>query len=153
MDKNQLMQKSDILLLIREQLQNNIRELNSSLEIQHSASNIDEGDTKDPEDFSQQSESRDLEMGLQIQLDNALLQLEKLDEFSSRKTSGSENGAIVETDKNLFYLGISLSPLHIDGKELYGVSPNSPAYNAIKGMSQGDQFTIGNNDHNIINIF
>ena len=65
------MQKTEIIQLIRGRLEDNIRELTNSLETQRSASNIDEGDTKDPEDFSQQSESRDMEMALQIQLDSA----------------------------------------------------------------------------------
>ena len=54
------MQKTQIIQLIRGRLEDNIRELTNSLETQRSASNIDEGDTKDPEDFSQQSESRDM---------------------------------------------------------------------------------------------
>ena len=147
------MQKTEIIQQIRRRLEDNIRELTNSLETQRSASNIDEGDTKDPEDFSQQSESRDMEMALQIQLDTALAQLSKLDDFSGRKTNGTESGALVETDKNWFYMGISFSPMRIGDKELYGVSPDSPAFNSIKGKSTGDHFTIGNNDHRILNVY
>jgi hypothetical protein len=147
------MQKTEIIQLIRGRLEDNIRELTNSLETQRSASNIDEGDTKDPEDFSQQSESRDMEMGLQIQLDTANAQLSKLDDFSGIKTTSAEPGALVETDKNWFYLGISLSHMPVDDKELYGISPDSPAYNSIKGKSSGDHFTIGNNDHKILNVY
>ena len=92
-------------------------------------------------------------MALKIQLDNALLQLEKLNEFSSKKISGVENGALVETDKNWFYLGVSLSHLQVEDKELYGVSPNSPAYNSIRGKSTGDHFSIGKNDHEIVGVY
>lgn len=147
------MQKTEILQQIREKLEDNIRELTNSLETQRSASNIDEGDTKDPEDFSQQSESRDMEMALQIQLDSAQAQLNRLEEFSGRKSNGTESGALVETDKNWFYMGISFSPMKVGDKELYGVSPDSPAYNSIKGKSSGDRFTIGNNEHRILNVY
>ena len=147
------MDKPEILRKVRELLENNINELNRSLDAQQSASDMDEGDTLDPEDYSQQSESRDKVMALRIQLDAARAQLSRLDDFSGRKVNGSESGALIETDKNLFYMGISFSPMKIDGKELYGVSPDSPAFNAIKGKSPGDTVRIGNADHTIQNIY
>ena len=146
------MKKKEILQLIREKLENNIHELNSSLDALKSASDIDEGDTRDPEDFSQQSESRDKEMAMQIQLDAAHAQLSKLDDFSEKMAGTAEAGALIETDRNWFFMGISFSPIGIDGKELYGVSPDSPAFNAMRGMAKGDKFTIGNHEHTIKNI-
>ena len=146
------MEKRAIMQMIRERLENNVRELTNSLEAQQSASDIDEGDTRDPEDFSQQSESRDKVMALQIQLDTARAQLAKLEDFSGKKINGAETGALVETDKNWFYLGVAFSTLKVDGKELYGVSPDTPAFNVIKGKSKGDHFKIGNNEHTVVNI-
>lgn len=146
------MNKKEILLLIREKLENNIYELTRSLDAQRSASDIDEGDTRDPEDFSQQSESRDKEMALQIQLDAAHAQLIRLDEFSGKMVSIAETGALIETDHNWFFMGISFSPINAGGKELYGVSPDSPAFSAMRGKSEGGKFTIGNNEHTIASI-
>ena len=147
------MDKKEILQRIRESLENNVRELSNTLESQQSASDIDEGDTRDPEDFSQQSESRDKAMAFQIQLDTARAQLSRLEDFSTKKISGAEPGAIVETDKNLFYLGVSLSPMQIGNKELYGVSPDTPAFNAIRGKSKGDTFKVGTHEHTIKDIY
>lgn len=147
------MEKSDILRSIRLTLENNVRELENSLEAQRSASDIDEGDTRDPEDFSQQSESRDKVMALQIQLDAARAQLGKLEDLSGKKVNAAEAGALVETDKNWFYMGIPVSAMKVDSKELYGVSPDSPAFNAMKGKSEGETFVIANNEHTILNIF
>ncbi|HUR29777.1 MAG TPA: hypothetical protein VMZ69_00025 [Saprospiraceae bacterium] len=147
------MNKQEVLQRIRESLENNVRELSNTLESQRSASDIDGGDTRDPEDFSQQSESRDKEMAFQIQLDAAQAQLGKLDDFTGKKITGAEPGAIVETDKNLFYLGISVSPMHIGNKELYGVSPDTPAYNAIRGKAKGDTFNVGKHEHTILDIY
>ena len=146
------MDKKKILQLIREKLENNIHELTSSLDAQRSASDIDEGDTRDPEDFSQQSESRDKEMALQIQLDAAHAQLSKLDDFSGKSVTSADVGALLETDLNWFFMGISFSPISVGGKELYGVSPDSPAFGAMRGKSKGDKFMIGNNEHTIVNI-
>lgn len=151
--KGTFMDKTKILQLIREHLENNINVLTESLDSQQSASDMDEGDTLDPEDYSQQSESRDKVMALQIQLDTARAQLSKLEDFSGRKVNGTESGALVETDKNWFYMGIALSSIKAGTKELYGISPDSPAYNAIKGKSIGDKFKIGNADHKIVGIF
>ena len=149
--KMETMTKGEILQRIREKLESNVRELESSLESLRSASNIDESDTLDPEDYSQQSESRDREMAMQLQLDAAHAQLARLEDFSGKKVSIAESGALIETDRNWFFLGISLS-LNVDGKELYGVSPDTPAFNPMKGKSMGEVFKIGNNEHRIINI-
>lgn len=152
MAKNQHMEKSKILRSIRLTLENNVRELENSLEAQRSASDIDEGDTRDPEDFSQQSESRDKVMALQIQLDAARAQLGKLEDLSGKKITTAEAGALVETDRNWFYMGIPLTSMKIDSKELYGVSPDSPAFNEMKGKTTGETFSIGGNVHVIMSI-
>ena|SRR5688572_24682841 len=149
--KMKTMTKGEILQRIREKLEGNVRELESSLESLRSASNMDESDTLDPEDYSQQSESRDREMAMQLQLDAAQAQLVRLEDFSGRKVSIAEPGALIETDRNWFFLGISMS-LNVDGKELYGVSPDTPAFNAMKGKAIGDVFKIGNHEHRILTI-
>ncbi len=142
-----------MLQIISRQLENNMKELSISLEDYKAASNIDEGDTIDPEDFSQQSEQKEMQYQMQIQLDNARAGLNRLQEFSGKQFSIAKSGALVETDKNWILLGISFPAIHVGEKELLGISPESPAYAVIKGKSIGESFKLGNNSFNIIGIY
>ena len=136
------MDREAILQIVSDHLQNNIEELAKSLENYRAASDLDEGDTKDMEDFSQQSESIDMQRQLQIQLDVAQDTLAAL----------NESGELVETDKNWFLLGLSIPPVPVGNKELLGISPESPAYAVINGKAKGDSFKLGNNTYKILNI-
>ncbi|MDQ3016337.1 MAG: hypothetical protein M3R25_06435 [Bacteroidota bacterium] len=146
------MNKNDILRRIEHTLRNNIHELTSALNDYEAGANLDEGDTMDPEDYSQQSEQRDLKMQMQIQLDQANNQLSKLQGFANKVSSIVEPGALVNTDKNIFFIGLSLSAQPIDGFDLYCISTDSPAYNAMRGKSEGDHFDIGKETHKITSV-
>jgi hypothetical protein len=147
------MNKEDILKKVSIHLENNIKEITNSLENYEAGSNIDEGDTIDPEDFSQQSEQRNLQYQMQIQLDQAESGLSRLKEFEGKQFSVARSGALVETDKNWILMGISVPALQVDDKELLGISPESPAYQILNGKSKGDSFKLGNNNYTITGIY
>lgn len=146
------MDKAEIIRLISEHLENNIHELGKSLEDYRSGSDLDESDTRDMEDFSQQSEQKEMQYQMQIQLDHVQANLIRLNDLDKGDFSVARPGAIVETDKNLFLLGISVPPMPVGDKELIGVSPESPAFGIINGKSAGDQFELGNNKYTIQGI-
>jgi hypothetical protein len=146
------MEKSDIINLISEHLENNINELSKSLEDYRSGSDLDESDTRDMEDFSQQSEQKEMQYQMQIQLDHVQSNLIRLNDLAKGDFSVAKPGAIVDTDKNLFLLGISVPPMPVGDKELIGLSPESPAFGIINGKSAGDHFELGNNTYTIKNI-
>jgi len=147
------MNKEEILQIVARQLENNIEELRKALEDYEAAADLDEGDTRDLEDFSQQDESKDIQRQLQIQLDNAQEDLDRLNELSGESVSSAKFGALVETDKNWILLGISIPVLQVGDKELLGVSPESPAYSVINGKSLGERFKLGNNSFTILGIY
>jgi len=146
------MNKTEILQKIAEVLENNITEITNALEDHKAASDMDEGDTRDMEDYSQQSEHKEMQYQMQIQLDNAQAGLDRLREFSAEKFSDAKSGALIETDKNWFLLGVSFPSINLNGKELLGVSPESPAFQTIQGKQKGDTFTLGNNTYNILGV-
>src|SRR5687767_5437815 len=130
--KTQEMDKSQLLQLIHQQLENNVLELNHSLDTYRSGSDMDEDDTRDPEDFSQQNESRDMVLLMQQQLDNANALLNRLESLAEKHNTTIEPGAMVETDKNIFFIGLSFPSFRSSGKEIIGISSESPAYTLIK---------------------
>ena len=146
------MTKKEILELIERKLDSNISELTQSLQSYEAASNMDEGDTLDPEDFSQQTEHKEMQMRMQVQLDQARNQLVRLRELAGKDHSISEAGALLETDRNWLFLGISFSAMPVGSKELLGISPESPAFASIRGKGAGDHFQLGKDQYKILAI-
>ncbi|MEO6133456.1 MAG: hypothetical protein ABIQ02_16570 [Saprospiraceae bacterium] len=146
------MQKEELLKLVAQHMESNIAEIHSSQDDYEAASSMDEGETNDPEDFSQKSEKKELQYQMQIQLDLARNHLEQLKEFSGKEYTTATSGALIETDKNYFLLGVSFPAIHVIQKELLGISTESPAFSVINGKGQGDTFTLGKNEFTILSI-
>src|SRR5690349_650675 len=134
------MNKQEILSQMAAQLEANMHELTESLESYEAASNMDEGDTVDPDDFSKQAEYKEMQMRMQVQYDQVKSSLIRLRDLAAKDHSQAEAGALLETDRGWFFLGIPLASMQIDGKELLGISAESPAYASIKGKKEGDVF-------------
>ena len=143
------MNRKDILDKIRISLGKNLAELTQALNDYESASNMDEGDTMDPEDFSQQAEFKEMQMRMQIQLDQVHAQLERLDELADKKVNAVEAGAIIETQQNMIFIGVSFPTIALDGKELLGITTETPIYASLKGKAKGDSFKLGKEEYTI----
>lgn len=143
------MERKEILEKIEKALERNIAELNLALDDYEAASNLDEGDTMDPEDLSQQSDSREMKMRMQLQIDQAQAQLNRLRDLANKTNTTAEAGSIVKTKKNQIFIGVSFSTLHIDGKDIIGITQESPAYAAIRGKGKGDTFKLGKDEYTI----
>lgn len=147
-----MINRTIVLDAIKQKLEDNIAELEIALGDYAAASNMDEGDTVDPDDFSKQTEYKEMQMRMQVQLDTARSQVVRLNDLSSKSHAVAEAGALVETNKNILFLGLSFSGFSLDGKEFIGVSVESPAYNTIRGKTVGDQFQLGKEEYTIKNI-
>ncbi len=146
------MNRQDILDKIQLSLEHNLAELNQALNDYESASNIDEGDTLDPEDFSQQSEFKEMQMRMQVQLDQVNGQLSRLQELGTKKTNTVEAGAIVETSHHLIFVGVAFPAIHVGGKELLGITTESPIYASLRGKTEGDSISLGKEEYIITAI-
>jgi len=51
-----------------------------------------------------------------------------------------EPGAIVVTNKNTFYISVSIEQFEVDGESYIGISTNSPLYQAMKGLTKDEIF-------------
>ena len=143
------MERKEILEKIEKALERNIAELNLALDDYEAASNLDEGDTMDPEDLSQQSDSREMKMRMQLQIDQAQAQLNRLRDLANKTNTTAEAGSIVKTKKNQIFIGVSFSTLHIDGKDIIAITQESPAYAAIRGKGKRDTFKLGKDEYTI----
>lgn len=146
------MKKAAIIDAITAQLQRNMDELNTSLDNYETTSDLDENDTRDMEDLSQQDESKDIQRQLQRQLLQAKEAYAQLQELAGETVSSAKLGALVRTDKNLFFIGPSMASIQIGDQELICISPESPAFQVMRSKRAGDTFDLANDTYKIVSV-
>lgn len=80
-----------------------------------------------------------------------LMEMKKID--SDLNHQQVEYGAVVETDRQAFFVSASLEEFQAGGKEYFGISIKSPIYQSMKGKRAGDRFRVRNTDYTIKKIF
>jgi hypothetical protein len=130
-----------------------IAELQEQVDTVHTMVDIDEEQTHDPEDYSHQFESNELEQMVKVQLNRAkggLVQLNGID-FEAKNTVTS--GALVFTNKMKFFIGFATVPFDIEGHHIVGISFNSPIYPMMADKKTGDSFSFSGINYTIESIY
>ena len=145
--------KRDLILekLIAEQ-RKVIESLQQSVNQYKSASDMDEESTHDPEDFSQQSQAKDMQLRFEKMLGEADENLSFLMNEKESSHHMIEKGSVIETDKNFLFVGISVPVFEVNGKEVISFSDNAPIFEGFKGKKIGDRVKIGENLYTIQSI-
>lgn len=137
------------LIEIQEQIINDLKE---RIKAHYELVDLDDNDTLDPEDFSHQNESSDMEQLLQKQLEKAKLELAKINSIDFSKKTKIESGSVVTTNQFSFIIGISTLPFQLDEKNFIGISTEAPIYSAMVGKKENETFTYSNNSYHIVAI-
>ena len=94
---------------------------------------------------------------LQVQLNEVLKQqgflktsFDKL--RMTKKFDKAEKGAIVKTEKGLFFISVSLGEINFDNQKIICISPESPLAKAMNGNQKGDSFSLNNMNQKILII-
>lgn len=127
-----------------------IQSLQRSVHQYETASDLDEESTHDPEDFSHQTEAKDMQLRFEKMLAGAEENLKFLASEENSSHSIIERGSIIETDQSFFFVGISVPVFTIEGREVISLSEKTPVFAELKGKTVGDRFKVGNSNH-IIN--
>ena len=135
--------KQEIIKLIEEQLNASLANLENYSEGLRTAADLDEEETRELDDYSQQAEDRDMEARMKQQ---ALMVGESINWLNAHAATTSEivePGALVETNDTWLYFGIPLPNMEIKGKKLVGVSEDAPAFAEMQGKKKGDKIMLG----------
>ena len=145
--------KRDLILekLIAEQ-RKVIESLQQSVNQYKSASDMDEESTHDPEDFSQQSQAKDMQLRFEKMLSEAEENLSFLMNEKESSHHMIEKGSVIETDKNFLFVGISVPVFEVNGKEVISFSDNAPIFEGFKGKKIGDSVKIGDHSYKIQSV-
>jgi hypothetical protein len=146
------MDKVKIISAIIEEQQKVINGLKSSVERYKSESDLDEDQTQDPEDYSRQSEAKDMQLRYEKLLLTAQKNQNTLEKAISENRTEIEVGTLIETDANYIFVGISLPIFKYEGKDVISVSEEAPVFKNLKSKNLGDTLELGNNNFKIISF-
>jgi len=146
------MNKSEIINKIIFEQNLVIKNLENSVARYKTASDIDENDSMDPEDFSHQDEAKEMQMRYEQIVLQEKNNLELLENFKTKISSKIENGALIDTEDLYIFIGISLQQFELNGKKVLTISEQAPIYNTIKDKNIGDKITIGSTENTIVSI-
>lgn len=129
-----------------------VENLQQSVDRYKIASDMDEESTHDPEDFSHQTEAKDMQLRFEKMLAEAEENLNFLNGEENAAHESVEKGSVIETDQSYLFVGISVPLFKIEGKDVISFSEEAPIFDEIKGKAIGDSFKIGDNSHVIKSI-
>lgn len=89
---------------------------------------------------------------LQIQLNEVMKQQAFLKSIVAKSSQKAEKGAVVSTERGVFFISVSLGEITLNDYKIMCISPESPLAKAMNGKSVNDIFTLNNVNHTIINI-
>jgi transcription elongation GreA/GreB family factor len=81
---------------------------------------------------------------LQRQLNETLNQQALLQKITSEPSLKVQNGALVKTNKGLFYISVSMGEIVVNNQKMMTVSAESPLVKAMVGKKEKETFTINN---------
>lgn len=146
------MNKSDVKAKMVAAQKSLIEDINALITSLDTTANLDEETTLDLEDFSQQEEANTLKQIHMNHLSAAQVDLSFLEKINVQPTDTVGIGALVETENASYYISISTPLFHENGKNLMGLSIQSPLFNRMKGKKAGDSFEFANHTYHILSI-
>jgi hypothetical protein len=146
------MNKNEIIKSIINEQNVVISTIENSVSRYKNASDIDENDSIDPEDFSHQDEAKEMQLRYEQILVQAKNNLDFLETYKNKETTKIELGSLIETEDLYIFIGISLQKFMLNGKNVIAISEEAPIYNSIKEKTIGEKITIGTIENTIISI-
>ena len=141
----------DFCKIIKEQ-KKIIESLENSVERYKIASDLEENSSSDPEDLSHQAEAKDMQLRyekmLRIEQQNLDLVEKQIDETHEE----IEDGAIIKTDENYLFVGISVPAFKYEGKDVISFSDEAPIFAEVKDKKVGDKLKFGDKNLEILSI-
>ena len=138
MNKNQL--KAHLRVLQEER----VGKMAEAVSAYNHAKDLDESDTLDSEDYSHQSESGDLAMQLERQLNLEKNQLEALKIISTESNATADLGAVLQLDDMWIYVSVSASAFEFDGHKIQPISVLAPIFAQMRGKKVNDEVQTKN---------
>ena len=88
------------------------------------------------------------------QLDELMTTMSLLRRINATKTNEDVSfGAVVFTELQNYFIGVSLGEMKIDDESFYAISSMSPIFKAMAGKKTGDSFVFRDKEYKIKQVF
>lgn len=144
--------KTELLLLIKTKLSEKIQQLEKLIAETRASNNDTKSSMGDKYETGREMLQQEIN-NLQVQLNEVLKQQDFLNMILPKSSEKAEKGAIVKTEKGLFFISVSLGEVNFENQKIICVSPESPLAKAMSGKQKNEVFSINNMNQKIENIW
>ncbi|MBB6370794.1 hypothetical protein [Chryseobacterium shigense] len=135
------MNKQELLNIIKAKINDKIRSFENLIAETRASNNDTKSSMGDKYETGREMLQQEIN-NLQRQLNESLNQLSVIQKISAEPSDKVQNGALVKTDKGLFYVTVSVGGIISENQKIMTVSAESPLIKAMSGKKEGEIFTI-----------
>src|SRR5690606_38514104 len=145
------MNKAEILKSVHDKLSEKAVYLEKLIDETRAANNETKSSMGDKYETSREMVQQEIN-NLQIQLNENLKARNSLQFINVNPHQIVGLGSLVETDKGLFYIAVSLGEIFLKKQKIFLISPESPLAKALNGNKKGNTISLNGNPQIIKNI-
>ena len=146
------MNKSSLIDLIKIKLSEKIQNFEKLISETRASNNDTKSSMGDKYETGREMLQQEIN-NLQVQLNEVLKQQDFLKTILIKPCEKVEKGAIVMTEKGLFFISVSLGEVIYENQKIICISPESPLAKAMNGKQKGEVFSLNNINQKIVEIY
>ena len=146
------MEKSKILEAVKSRIAEKIQKLEKLIEETRASNNDTKSSMGDKYETGREMLQQEIN-NLQRQLNESLNQQSIIQKITSDPLSKVQNGALVKTDRGLFYISASAGEIIVDQQKIMTVSAESPLAKAMYGLTENQNFSVNNVTQKIVKVW
>ena len=144
--------KSELLEIIHQKISEKIQKLEQLIAETRASNNDTKSSMGDKYETSREMLQQEIN-NLQIQLNEHLKSQKILKNINPNPHKIVTLGSLVETEKGMFFIAISLGELSFNQEKIFVISAESPLAKAMNGKKVGETFIVNNLSQTIKNIW
>ena len=144
--------KSELLEIIHQKISEKIQKLEQLIAETRASNNDTKSSMGDKYETSREMLQQEIN-NLQIQLNEHLKSQKILININPNPHKIVTLGSLVETEKGMFFIAISLGELSFNQEKIFIISAESPLAKAMNGKKTGESFVVNNLSQIIKNIW
>lgn len=145
------MNKTELIKLISQKLYEKIQTFEKLIAETRASNNDTKSSMGDKYETGREMLQQEIN-NLQVQLNEVLKQQDFLKTILVKPSDKAEKGAIVKTERGLFFISVSLGELSFEHQKIICISPESPLAKAMNGKQKGEVFSLNNMSQKIVDI-
>lgn len=135
--------KSELLEIIHQKISEKIQKLEQLIAETRASNNDTKSSMGDKYETSREMLQQEIN-NLQIQLNEHLKSQQILKNINPNPHKIVTLGSLVETEKGMFFIAISLGELSFNQEKIFVISAESPLAKAMNGKKTGESFVVNN---------